>query len=187
MANVKLDGSRVTVQGRLRYPNVFKPRSVTPGGEEKYNTTILIPKTDTNAKQAIDKALKEAENAGMSGKWNGAKPPVVPNPVWDGDGVKANGDPFDDVCKGHWVITANAKADYPPKVVDRTLQPVMNQSEIYSGVWANVAINFFPYAFAGKKGIGAGLGNIQKVKDDQALAGERSITQDFEPIEDDLI
>lgn len=185
--SVKLEGSRVRVQGRLSFVHVFKPHSATPGGEEKYSTTILIPKTDVATKQAIDKAMAEAEKAGMTGKWNNAKPPVVPNPLRDGDEKKTNGDPFGPECKGHWVLTASAKADYPPEVVDRTLQPIINQSELYSGCWANVAINFFPYAFAGKKGIGAGLGNIQKVRDDQSLAGTRSASQDFEPIEDDLI
>ena len=180
-----LNGTRVTVRGRLSYVHVFKPHAVTPGAEEKFSTTILVPKTDVETKQKIDAAIKAATELGVSEKWNGVKPPTVPNPIWDGDGVKQNGEQFGPECKGHWVFTASAKAEYPPQVVDRRVQPILDQSEIYSGCYANVAVNFFPYLFAGKKGIGAGLGNIQKIKDGESLAGTRTAEQDFAVVDDE--
>ena len=180
-----LNGTRVTVRGRLSYVHVFKPHAATPGAEEKFSTTILVPKTDVETKQKIDAAIKAATELGVSEKWNGVKPPTVPNPMWDGDGVKQNGEQFGPECKGHWVFTASAKADYPPQVVDRRVQPILDQSEIYSGCYANVAVNFFPYLFAGKKGIGAGLGNIQKIKDGESLAGTRTAEQDFAVVDDE--
>ena len=180
-----LNGTRVTVRGRLSFVHVFKPHAATPGAEEKFSTTILVPKTDVETKQKIDAAIKAATELGVSEKWNGVKPPTVPNPIWDGDGVKQNGEQFGPECKGHWVFTASAKADYPPQVVDRRVQPILDQSEIYSGCYANVAVNFFPYLFAGKKGIGAGLGNIQKIKDGESLAGTRTAEQDFAVVDDE--
>ena len=180
-----LNGSRVTVRGRLSFVHVFKPHAATPGAEEKFSTTILVPKTDVETKQKIDAAIKAATELGVSEKWNGVKPPTVPNPIWDGDGVKQNGEQFGPECKGHWVFTASAKADYPPQVVDRRVQPILDQSEIYSGCYANVAVNFFSYLFAGKKGIGAGLGNIQKIKDGESLAGTRTAEQDFNVVDDE--
>ena len=180
-----LNGTRITVRGRLSYVHVFKPHAATPGAEEKFSTTILVPKTDVETKQKIDAAIKAATELGVSEKWNGVKPPTVPNPIWDGDGVKQNGEQFGPECKGHWVFTASAKADYPPQVVDRRVQPILDQSEIYSGCYANVAVNFFPYLFAGKKGIGAGLGNIQKIKDGESLAGTRTAEQDFNVVDDE--
>lgn len=180
-----LNETRVTVRGRLSYVHVFKPHASVPGAEEKYSTTILVPKTDVETKQKIDAAIKAATELGVSEKWNGVKPPTVPNPIWDGDGVKQNGEQFGPECKGHWVFTASAKADYPPQVVDRKVQPILDQSEIYSGCYANVAVNFFPYLFAGKKGIGAGLGNIQKIKDGESLAGTRTAEQDFAVVDDE--
>ena len=180
-----LNGTRVTVRGRLSFVHVFKPHAATPGAEEKFSTTILVPKTDVETKQKIDAAIKAATELGVSEKWNGVKPPTVPNPIWDGDGVKQNGEQFGPECKGHWVFTASAKAEYPPQVVDRRVQPILDQSEIYSGCYANVAVNFFPYLFAGKKGIGAGLGNIQKIKDGESLAGTRTAEQDFAVVDDE--
>ena len=41
-----LNGTRVTVRGRLSYVHVFKPHASVPGAEEKYSTTVLVPKND---------------------------------------------------------------------------------------------------------------------------------------------
>lgn len=181
----KNQNTRINVRGRLSFVHLFKPHAATPGAEEKYSTTILVPKSDTAAKQKIDTAIAEAIKIGTAEKWNGVKPPHVPTPIWDGDGVKQNGEPFGPECKGHWVFTASAKTDYPPQIVDKYVNPIMDQSEIYSGIYANVTVNFFPYMFTGKKGIGAGLGNVQKVSDGEPLAGGRTAQQDFTPVEDE--
>lgn len=98
-------------------------------------------------------------------------PPVVANPIHDGDGVKQDGTPFGDECKGCWVFTASANADRQPQIVDQNVQPILDQSQIYSGVYANVAINVFPYMHTGKKGVGFGLTHIQKVRDGEVLGG----------------
>lgn len=159
---------------RLSFVHLFKPYAFQPGQEEKYSTTILVPKSDVATKQSIDSAIAEATERGVKDKWNGVRPPVLNIPVYDGDGVRpSDGMPFGDECKGHWVFTASAKADYPPEVVDKHVQPILNQSEIYSGVYARVCVNFYPYMFGGKKGIGVGLGPVQKLENGEPLGGGR--------------
>ena len=74
-------------------------------------------------------------------------------------------------CKGHWVFTASAKVDYPPEVVDSQGNPIINQSEVYSGMYGRVNVSFFPYSFGGKKGVGCGLGPVMKTRDGEALGG----------------
>ena len=109
--------------------------------------------------------LEAAKQRGISDKWNGVCPPIVPTPVYDGDGVRpSDGMPFGAECKGHWVFTASAKADYPPEVVDRMGNPIINQSEVYSGMYGRVNVTFYPYMFGGKKGIGCGLGIGAEIK-----------------------
>ncbi len=179
------NGTRVVIPGRLSFVHLFKPHAAIQGQEEKYSTTILIPKTDVVTKRNIDVAIEEAAKLGVTEKWNGVRPPQLKNPVWDGDGVKQDGTEFGPECKGHWVMTASAKVDYPPQVVDRKVQPITDQSEIYSGCYANVSVNFFPYNFSGSRGVGAGLGNVQKVKDGESLAGGRTAQQDFAAVEDE--
>lgn len=156
---------------RLSYVNVFKPHAVNQGQEPKYSTTILLPKSNLESKQNLDAAIQAATQKGLTDKWGGVMPPVVANPIHDGDGLKQDGTPFGNECKGCWVFTASARADRPIEVVDQNVQPIMNQSEIYSGVYANVAINVYPYLHTGKKGVGFGLATIQKVRDGEVLGG----------------
>ena len=142
------------------------------GGEERYCCSILVPKTDTDTMGRIQAAIEEAKRKGTADKWGGVCPPLVPTPVYDGDGVRpSDGMAFGPECKGHWVFTANAKADYPPEIVDKMGNPIINQSEIYSGIYGRVNVTFFPYAFGGKKGIGCGLGPVQKLRDGEPLGG----------------
>ncbi len=171
----------VTGQVRLSYANLFTPRAHQNGGDPRYSTTILVPKSDVATKQRIDAAITEAVEMGISSKWNGVRPPIIAIPVYDGDGRRpSDGMPFGDECKGHWVFTASSKN--APQVVDQQLNPVINQSDVYSGMYARVSCDFFPYAVSGKKGIGVGLGNVQKVADGEPLGGRSTPEDDFSPI-----
>ena len=168
----------ITGKTRLTFPHLFEKYASTLGNEPKFSTTFLIPKSDVLTKQKIDAAINAAITEGVSKSWNGVRPPNVPNPVHDGDGVRpSDGQPFPAECKGHWVITASSKQQ--PQVVDLGLNQIMSQSEIYSGVYARVSINFFAYNASGKKGIGCGLNNVQKLEDGEPLGGRTSATNDF--------
>ena len=145
-----------TGEVRLSYVHLFKPYAAMQGQEEKYSCTILVPKTDTDTMARINAAIEAAKQRGISDRWGGVCPPIVPTPVYDGDGVRpSDGMAFGPECKGHWVFTASAKADYPPEIVDRMANPIINQSEVYSGMYGRVNVTFFPYAFGGKKGSAA--------------------------------
>lgn len=166
-----------TGQVRLSYVHLFTPYASKQGQEAKYSVTILLPKSDIATKQRIDAAINAAIQEGISSKWNGVRPPQVKNPIWDGDGVRQNGEPFGPECKGHWVFTASTRQQ--PAIVDLNLNPIINQSEIYSGIFARVNINFFPYFNSGNKGIGCGLGPVQKIADGEPLGGQMSAEAAF--------
>lgn len=155
---------------RLSYAHLFQPYAHQPGQDAKYSTTTLVPKSDIATKQRIDEAVNAAIQSGISEKWGGQRPPILAIPVYDGDGVRpSDGMPFGAECKGHWVFTASSKQ--PISVVDMNIQPILNQSEVYSGMFARVSVQFFPYNSNGKKGIGCGLGPVQKVSDGEPLGG----------------
>lgn len=177
MSNTRI----VTGEVRLSYVNLLKPRESSFGGEPKYSVTLLIPKQDFATKQAIDAAIEAAKELGRTNKWNGVVPPVVPIPIHDGDGVKADGTSFGEECRGHWVVTASSNLDQPPKIVDLNLNPIIDPTEIYSGMYARVAINFAPYFAQGKKGIGCYLStNVQKTRDGEPLgAAAPAAADDF--------
>lgn len=158
---------------RLSYVNVFTPKPPfnKPDGDLKYSVTVLLPKSNVQAKAALDAAINAAIAEGPAKCWNGVTPPQPAISVHDGDGPRpSDGSPFGPECKGMWVFTASCKADRPPFVVDANVQPIMQQSEIYSGVYGNVNISCFPYANTGKKGIGIGLNGVQKTRDGEPLA-----------------
>lgn len=156
---------------RLSYVHILKPFANDPAQEAKYSCTVLVPKSDTANMAKIENAIKAAIEAGKAGRWNGVVPPNVPNPVHDGDGVKGDGTAYGPECKGCLVFTASAKADRAIEVVDRRMNKIIDASEIYSGIYANVCVNFYPYLYQGKKGVGVGLGPVQKVKDGESFGG----------------
>lgn len=163
---------------RLSYVHLFSAYAHQPGQDPKYSTTILVPKSDIATKQRIDAAINTAIETGIKDKWGGFRPPILAIPVYDGDGVRpSDGMPFGQECKGHWVFTASSKQ--PIAVVDANLNPIINQSEVYSGIYARVAVTFFPYNSNGKKGIGCGLGPVQKLEDGEPLGGGISAEQAF--------
>lgn len=177
---------------RFSFVHLTKPYAYTPGQEEKYSATILVPKSDVATKKKIDAAIAAATQRGISERWGGKKPPVLPIPVYDGDGVRPNGEEFGPECKGHWVFTASAKEDRKPEIVDANMNAILDPSEIYSGMYGRVNVNFYPYDFAGKKGIGCGLGPVQKLRDGESLGGgaisaAAAFGDGFENDGDDLI
>lgn len=167
----------VTGTTRLSYANLTRPYA-REGQDPKYSVTLLIPKHDTATLQRINAAIEAATLEGVAGKWGGQRPPIIATPLHDGDGGRpSDGTPFGDECKGHYVMTASSKQK--PEVVDANLNPLINESEIYSGMYARVSINFFAYNSSGKKGVGVGLGNVQKIQDGESLAGRTSASDDF--------
>lgn len=162
---------------RLSYLFAFKPND-----KGKYACAILLPKSNKKLKAAVDAAI-EAARLASGPKFNGKVPAKLPNTVYDGDGEKEDGSSFGPECKGMWVI--NSSANQQPGLVDRRCQPIVDSTQLYSGAWANVDVNFYAYNTNGNKGIACGLNNIQKVRDDEALGGRARAQDVFKPIEDD--
>ena len=165
-----------TGEVRLSYAHLYEPYS-NNGGEPKYSVTVLMPKSDTAAKARLDAAFEAAKQKGIAEKWNGVLPPVLAVPVYDGDGVRPNGEPFGAECKGHWVFTASNKN--PVQLVDAGMNPIMQKGELYSGCYARVCISMFAYNSNGKRGIGFGLEAVQKLRDGDPLGGGVSVADAF--------
>lgn len=168
----------LTGEVRLSYANLTAPRAVQQGQEAKYSVTLLIPKTDTATKANIDSSIEAAAQDAQGKLWNGIRPPVLPVPIHDGDGVRENGTPYGPECKGCWVMTASTK-NKPQVVHQSDVNTELAPQAIYSGMYARVTINFFGYLNAGKKGVGCGLGNVMKTRDGEPLAGGASAASDF--------
>ena len=174
----------VTGKVRFSYEHLMKPYANTtndPNAELKYSVTVLIPKTDTATKARIDAGIKAALQQGADKRTfkDGVPLDKLPTPIYDGDGVRADGyTPFGPECKGMWVMTASCRADRKPEIVDAGGNPIINASEIYSGIWGRVSVDFYPYSVPQRAGIGCGLCNAQKLADDTPLGAARPTASD---------
>ena len=164
---------------RFSYCNLYEPVSKN-GQDPKYSVTVLVPKTNTAAKAAIDAAIQEAA-AGVTKCWGGIRPPQPAICVHDGDGVRpSDGMPFGEECHGCWVFTASSKQQ--PFVVDTNVQNIIDPRQVYSGMWGNISINFFAYNQAGKRGVGCGLNGVQKTRDGEPLTSRVTAQEAFSPV-----
>ena len=161
----KKNNSTKVVTGvvRLSYANVWEPASIN-GSKPKYSVSLIIPKSDTKTIADINAAIANAIEAGR-----------------DGDLERE-----DEAYKGSYFVNANSTT--APQIVDRAVQPILDRSEVYSGCYARVSINFYAFNTNGNKGIACGLGNIQKVRDGEPLGGKTSAADDFATdLDDDFL
>ena len=176
MANKSTSLTKVIIPCRISFANIWEPKSIN-GGEEKYSVALLIPKTDKATLTKIHKAIEAAKEDAKAKKWGGKIPTNLKLPLRDGDIDR----PDDENYAGHMFVNATSKD--APQIVDRKVQPILDPMECGSGDYCNVSVNFYGFAASGNKGVAAGLGNIQKVKDGERLAGKASASSDFDEIE----
>ena len=62
----------------------------------------------------------------------------------------------------------------------------MDATEVYSGCYGRLTLNFYAYNANGNKGVAAGLGNVQKLEDGEPLGGFTRAEDDF-TAEDDFL
>lgn len=82
-----------------------------------------------------------------------------------------------------YFINANSAA--APGIVDADRNPILDRSEVYSGVYGRVSINFYAFNSNGNKGIACGLNNLQKIRDGEPLGGKSRAEDDFATEEDE--
>lgn len=183
MANIINKTKVITgVKTRWSYANVWDPKSIN-GGTPKYSVSLLIPKDDTATVNKIKAAIQAAYEEGESKlKGNGKTVPplsTLKQPLRDGDLER----PDDEVYAGCYFINANSAT--APGIVDADRQPILERSEVYSGVYGRASINLYAFNSNGNRGIACGLNNLQKIRDGEPLGGKSRAEEDFATEEDD--
>lgn len=161
---------------RWSYVNVWEPKSIN-GSKPKYSVSLIIPKSDTETVDKIKKAIENAYRDGES-KLKGTSKvmpalSVIKNPLRDGDLER----PGDNTYANSYFINANSPN--APGIVDSTCQPILDHSEVYSGVYGRASISFYAFNLNGNKGIACGLNNLQKISDGEPLGNRVSAEEDF--------
>jgi len=167
---------------RWNYANVWDPKSIN-GGTPKYSVSLIIPKSDVATVKKIEAAIQAAYEEGESKlKGNGKSVPslkVLKTPLRDGDLER----PDDAAYADSYFINANSAS--APGIVDADRQPILERSEVYSGVYGRASINFYAFNSNGNKGIACGLNNLQKIADGEPLGGKSRAEDDFATDDDD--
>lgn len=165
--------NRIIISCRFAYLNCWRPVSVYGG--QKYSLLALIPKEDKETVEEIRNVIDYVKEKSVD-KWGGRMLTNFRNPLHDGDEDK----PDNPIFRNCYYL--NAKSKEAPQIVDGNVQPITDQTELYSGCYGKVSLTFYAYNCSGNKGIGVWLGNIQKIKDGTPLAGRVSAGDEFTPV-----
>lgn len=167
---------------RWSYVNAWEPKSIN-GGTPKYSVSLIIPKSDTKTIEKIKAAIEAAYHEGESKlKGNGRTVPplaALKTPLRDGD-VERPDDPA--YANAYFMNANNSSA---PGIVDADRQPIIERSEIYSGVYGRASVNFYAFNTNGNKGIACSLNNLQKIRDGEHLGGKSNAEDDFATEDDE--
>lgn len=172
------------VKTRWSYANVWQAKSIN-GGAPKFSVSLIIPKSDTKTVTAVKNAIQAAYEEGQSKlKGNSKSVPAltaIKTPLRDGDVER----PDDETYKDCYFINANSAT--APGIVDASRNPIIEHSEVYSGVYGRASINFYAFNSNGNKGIACGLNNLQKISDGEPLGGKTRAEDDFADEDEDFL
>ena len=164
------------------YLNCWDPKAIQ-GGTPKFSVSLIIPKSDVKTIEKIKVAIQAAYEEGQSKlKGNGKSVPqlkVLKTPLRDGDLER----PDDEAYANSYFINANSAS--APGIVDADRQPILDRSEMYSGVKGRASINLYAYNVNGNRGIACGLNNLQKISDGTPLGGKSRAEDDFATEDDE--
>jgi hypothetical protein len=178
---------------RCSFPALFEPKSFKDQ-PPKYSVTMLFGKKDT-VKTKDGKtvpAIKVLQDAAMNAaveQWGAKADALVAKmkgtdrwPFHDGDKEKPDMKGY----PGHFFVTAKAKKDNPPGIVDKNRQAIIDESEVYAGCYMRATLIAYAYDNDFGKGIGFALQNVQKWKDGEKFSGKKSAEDEFaDDAEDD--
>lgn len=192
MAKSEIKGVTMTLPtGRVSYPHIFKPRANDlKGGKLEYRLNVVWgPGADLGA---VDDAIFKAA-AEMFGSDSNAWPKSFANPFrnneekWKKDEKTGQPIPDPSLPAGGFHLspwTSHDPSKPGPKVYDENLNQILDETGLYGGCHANVAVTFKAYKHvSGTCGVTCYLVAVQKVKDDTPFGVDRKPENFFKPVE----
>jgi hypothetical protein len=187
------DNSYLTGPVRLSFVYLMEPRKPAPTAQQPnptpyFSATALFPPgTDLSVLQNEHARRCREEfprNVTPDGQLYGLYP------TFSDQGSKPQ---LEGYTPGGVVVEMRANVDHRPQVLDARMNPIVDKSRVYSGVWAVCAGRFYAIGKNSsdptmKKGVRFGLTNVMIIADDKKLGGSTadaktqfagiSITQD---------
>lgn len=165
---------------RLSYVSLLEPKA-NLSGVLKYSASVIIPLELNGKPNPMIKVVKGAVETAMNqavaaGKLKEVMKPGVASPLRDGT-AEYNMEKRDVSYNGS--LFFNANANDRPSLVDSRMSPIMDPAEVYSGMWAHVAVSFYYTDKGGSPKVAVGLNHVMKIRDDTRLDGRTDVTQAF--------
>lgn len=167
---------------RLSYAHLFVPTTAPGSDVAKYSVSVIIDKNDKETLDKFKTAIEKAKQQGIVSKWGGKEPKNLHMPLRDGDAERD-----DEAYSNSYFF--NCSSTRQPSVVDRKLNLILDPGEVYSGCYARVNVNLYPYDSNGNRGIAVGLNSVQKIADGEMLGGGAPKVADAfgDDFDDDLL
>lgn len=184
---------------RLSYPILFTPKA-NDQGKMLYSCALLFPKdfATAGARLGLPPRLIEAAGPALSAMKKLAAETAIeffggkdklPLGIKNQDLGKASGWPFRDQAQrpgeGYepGALMINISSTIKPGLVDRNLVDILNEQDLYPGCWVRASVTCYGYKAKGNTGVSFGLANIQKLCDDDPIAGRSRPEADFEAVD----
>jgi hypothetical protein len=162
---LKTDGSILTPEFRVSFPNVFQPGKLSG----KFGLTMLFPK-DTDFS-----VLETAIKAKIKEKYPAGAPKGLLLPILDGEESER------EEQKDTFYINAKS-GKYRPGVVDQNRAEINDEAEFYPGCYARATVTLYTWEYLGKKGVSVNLRNVQKLRDGEPLISRVAAADEFEQV-----
>lgn len=165
----------ITPEFRAAFVGLFKATAPkdNPNGAKKYSMrAVFMPDADLSL-------LKEQAKIAAEKKWGAGKvPKTIRSPFRTNEELE---NPIPGVPDDAVVMTFSANEDRRPGLVDKNLQDIIDDSDVYAGAWFRAQVRAYAYDNAGNKGVSFGLQNVQKIRDDEPLGkGKAPASKVFE-------
>lgn len=159
---------------RVSYQHIWMPSRPENSDKDVYSVTAIFD-SDTDLKDLLS-LVKEVRDA----KWKDGKVAGFKSPFRRG--VEDEFDLSKNPEYAGKIITTFRSYGRPVGVVGPDKQPIIDQTEFYSGCYAIASVTAYAYDRQGNKGVSFGLANLMKMKDGEPLASINKAEVDFAEI-----
>jgi hypothetical protein len=169
-----------TPRFRVSFPQVWEKASFN-GGNPRYSLTgLFYPKQFTDKETAAWKAIKAKLNEVCTEFFKKDLKTMKEDRSFKYPFHRGNEKTYQGYGDPDMIFFTMANSKRRPQIIDVKGQPITqeNSEEFYAGCWARATVNCFAFDKIGK-GVSVGLGNLQKLGDDESFEGFTSAEDDF--------
>ena len=191
MASTKVEAAPAsfrlkTPRFRVSFPQVWEKASFN-GGNPRYSVVgLFYPKQFTEAEKAQWTAIKAKLNEVCTEFFKKDLKTMKEDRAFKYPLHRGSEKTYQGYGDPDMIYFSMANSKRRPQILDTKMQPITpdNSEEFYAGCWARATVNCFAFDKIGK-GVSIGLGNLQKLSDDESFEGFTSAEDDFgdDPVE----